>query len=186
MQYHASLITADGAYHCLVGSIIAIFTVIKWLQNFHKSESLRIEIKSKRFSYIGIFVICDFKQVVFDLFQDYLHFTCPLSIGGSDLYSDSLQIFFKQMSGIAATSLLTMVAMVVEMIGDLPPHQVGSSPHQGGHQQKYTDGGGNDWTIWWSYKLVKQDQFRNWGGSVKKNKKKRELILIVHTNSLPC
>ena len=26
MQYHASLITADGAYHCPVGSIMAIFT----------------------------------------------------------------------------------------------------------------------------------------------------------------
>ena len=25
MQYHASLITADGAYHCPVGSIMAIF-----------------------------------------------------------------------------------------------------------------------------------------------------------------
>ena len=28
MQYHASLITADGAYHCPVGSIIAIFIII--------------------------------------------------------------------------------------------------------------------------------------------------------------
>ena len=27
MQYHASLITADGAYHCPVGSIMAIFLV---------------------------------------------------------------------------------------------------------------------------------------------------------------
>ena len=27
MQYHASLITADGAYHCLVGSIMAIFII---------------------------------------------------------------------------------------------------------------------------------------------------------------
>ena len=26
LQYHASLITADGAYHCPVGSIMAIFT----------------------------------------------------------------------------------------------------------------------------------------------------------------
>ena len=25
MQYHASLISADGAYHCPVGSIMAIF-----------------------------------------------------------------------------------------------------------------------------------------------------------------
>ena len=25
MQYHASLITADGAYHCPMGSIMAIF-----------------------------------------------------------------------------------------------------------------------------------------------------------------
>ena len=25
MKYHASLITADGAYHCPVGSIMAIF-----------------------------------------------------------------------------------------------------------------------------------------------------------------
>ena len=105
--------------------------------------------KSKRdelfiFSYNDIFVICDFKQVVFHLFQGYLHFTCPLSLGASDLDSHSLQILFEQMSGIAAISLLTMVAMVVEVIGDLPPHQVGSSPHQGGHQQKYTDGGGND------------------------------------------
>ena len=25
MHYHASLITADGAYHCPVGSIMAIF-----------------------------------------------------------------------------------------------------------------------------------------------------------------
>ena len=28
MQYHASLITADGAYHCPLGSIIAIFESI--------------------------------------------------------------------------------------------------------------------------------------------------------------
>ena len=101
--------------------------------------------KSKRdelfiFSYNGIFVICDFKQVVFHLFQGYLHFTCPLSLGASDLDSHSLQIFFEQMSGIAAISLLTMVAV----IGDLPPHQVGSSPDHGGHQQKYTDKGGYD------------------------------------------
>ena len=27
MQYHASLITADGAYHCPVGSIMAIFKI---------------------------------------------------------------------------------------------------------------------------------------------------------------
>ena len=27
MQHHASLITADGAYHCPVGSIMAIFNV---------------------------------------------------------------------------------------------------------------------------------------------------------------
>ena len=27
MQYHASLITADGAYHCPVGSIMAIFSI---------------------------------------------------------------------------------------------------------------------------------------------------------------
>ena len=105
--------------------------------------------KSKRdelfiFSYNGIFVICDFKQVVFHLFQGYLHFTCPLSLGASDLDFHSLQIFFEQMSRIAAISLLTMVAMVVEVIGDLPPHQVGSSSHQGGHQQKYADGGGYD------------------------------------------
>ena len=96
------------------------------------------------FSYNGIFVICDFKQVVFHLFQGYLHFTCPLSLGASDLDFHSLQIFFEQMSRIAAISLLTMVAMVVEVIGDLPPHQVGSSSHQGGHQQKYADGGGYD------------------------------------------
>jgi len=89
------------------------------------------------FSYNDIFVICNFNQVVFHLFQGYLHFTWPLSLGASDLDSYSLQIFFEQMSGIAATSLLTMVAMVVEVIGDLPPHQVGSSPDQGGHQQKY-------------------------------------------------
>ena len=97
--------------------------------------------KSKRdrlfiFSYNGIFVICDFKQVVFHLFQGYLHFTCPLSLSASDLDSDSLQILFEQMSRIAAISLLTMV---VEIIGDLPPHQVGSSSHQGSHQQKYAD-----------------------------------------------
>ena len=48
------------------------------------------------------------------------------------------------MSGIAATSLLTMLAMVVDVIGDLPPQQVGSSPDHGGHQQKYADGGGYD------------------------------------------
>ena len=48
------------------------------------------------------------------------------------------------MSRIAAISLLTMVAMVVEVIGDLPPQQVGSSPHHSGHQQKYADGGGYD------------------------------------------
>ena len=46
------------------------------------------------------------------------------------------------MSRIAANSLLTMVAKVVEIIGDLPPQQVGSPPDQGGHQQKYADGGG--------------------------------------------
>ena len=45
------------------------------------------------------------------------------------------------MSRIAAISLLTMV---VEIIGDLPPQQEGSSPHQGSHQQKYADGGGYD------------------------------------------
>ena len=28
MQYHASLITADGAYHCPVGSIMAIFMIM--------------------------------------------------------------------------------------------------------------------------------------------------------------
>ena len=105
--------------------------------------------KSKRdelfiFSYNGIFVICDFKQVVFHLFQGYLHFTCPLSLGASDLDFHSLQIFFEQMSGTAAVSLLTMVAVVVDVIGDLPPQQVGSSPDQGGHQQKYTDGGRYD------------------------------------------
>jgi len=99
--------------------------------------------KSKRdelfiFSYNGIFVICDFKQVVFHLFQGYPHFTCPLSLGANDQDSHSLQIFFEQMSGIAAISLLTMAAMVVKVMGDLPPHQVSSSPHQGGHQQKYT------------------------------------------------
>ena len=27
MQYHASFITADGAYHCPVGSIMAIFII---------------------------------------------------------------------------------------------------------------------------------------------------------------
>ena len=27
VQYHASLINADGAYHCPVGSIMAIFTL---------------------------------------------------------------------------------------------------------------------------------------------------------------
>ena len=27
MQYHAPLITADGAYHCPVGSIMAIFMI---------------------------------------------------------------------------------------------------------------------------------------------------------------
>ena len=93
------------------------------------------------FSYNGIFVICDFKQVVFHRFQDYLHFTCPLSLGASDLDSHSLKILFEQMSGIADISLLTMVAMVVDVIGDLTSHQIGSSPDQGGHQQKYTDGG---------------------------------------------
>merc|ERR1712067_14573 len=29
MQYHASLITADGAYHCPVGSIMAIFSSVR-------------------------------------------------------------------------------------------------------------------------------------------------------------
>ena len=29
MQYHASLIAADGAYHCPVGSIMAIFIAIR-------------------------------------------------------------------------------------------------------------------------------------------------------------
>ena len=29
MQYHASLITADGAYHCPVGSIMAIFSFVR-------------------------------------------------------------------------------------------------------------------------------------------------------------
>ena len=29
MQYHASLITADGAYHCPMGSIMPIFAVIR-------------------------------------------------------------------------------------------------------------------------------------------------------------
>jgi len=88
------------------------------------------------FSYNDIFVICGFKQVVFHLFQGYLHFTCPLSLGASDLDSQSLKILFEQMSRIAAISLLAMVAMVVKVIGDLHPQQVGSSPDQGGHQQK--------------------------------------------------
>ena len=105
--------------------------------------------KSKRdelfiFSYNGIFVIWDFKQVVFHLFQGYLDFTCPLSLGASDLDSHSLKIFFEQMSGIDDISLLTMVAMVVELIGDLPPQQVGSSSHHGSHQQKYADRAGYD------------------------------------------
>ena len=28
MQYHALLMTADGAYHCPVGSIMAIFIIV--------------------------------------------------------------------------------------------------------------------------------------------------------------
>ena len=33
MQYHASLITADGAYHCPVGRIMAIFAWnVGWLR----------------------------------------------------------------------------------------------------------------------------------------------------------
>ena len=31
MQYHASLITADGAYHCPVGSIMAIFLYLYYM-----------------------------------------------------------------------------------------------------------------------------------------------------------
>ena len=33
MQYHASLITADGAYHCPLGSIMAIFFYARAGQN---------------------------------------------------------------------------------------------------------------------------------------------------------
>ena len=37
MQYHASLITADGAYHCPVGSIMAIFNfkTLEWDGKLH-------------------------------------------------------------------------------------------------------------------------------------------------------
>ena len=44
MQYHASLITADGAYHCPVGSIMAIFiitiiiTTIIIIKRYRKSK----------------------------------------------------------------------------------------------------------------------------------------------------
>ena len=41
MQYHGTLITADGAYHCPVGSIMAIFflSIIEiYLSNIHHQE----------------------------------------------------------------------------------------------------------------------------------------------------
>ena len=34
LQYHASLITADGAYHCPVGSIMAIFIILALFLDF--------------------------------------------------------------------------------------------------------------------------------------------------------
>ena len=45
MPYHASLITADGAYHCPVGSIMAIFS-IKYIKN------RKVEIGNTSYSHI--------------------------------------------------------------------------------------------------------------------------------------
>ena len=40
MQYHGTLITADGAYHCPVGSIMAIFIVKVPMKNELMSSPL--------------------------------------------------------------------------------------------------------------------------------------------------
>ena len=43
MEYHGTLITADGAYHCPVGSIMAIFIIMR--MSLQKRE---LEISTKR------------------------------------------------------------------------------------------------------------------------------------------
>ena len=51
MQYHASSITADGAYHCPVGSMMAIFiTVLTWWCSTHlgSQRGRRCCLKSRR------------------------------------------------------------------------------------------------------------------------------------------
>ena len=43
MQYHASLITADGAYHCPVGSIMAIL-FIKTAITFASQKKMKAQL----------------------------------------------------------------------------------------------------------------------------------------------